>query len=78
MPQNYYCKYCGTKNSSISALTSNACSMNPSKGKHALYEGSEKAQYSCKLCGTKNSSMSALVHNHCSRNSNGKYHEVSL
>ena len=75
---NYLCKFCGTKMSSISALTTNSCSMNPNKGKHVLYEGSEKAQYSCKHCGTKNSSFSALVHNSCSRNSDGKYHEVAL
>jgi hypothetical protein len=52
--------------------------MNPNRGKHILYEGSEKAQYSCKHCGTKNSSFSALVHNSCSRNEEGKYHEVAL
>lgn len=75
---NFYCKYCGTKMSSISGLTSNSCSMNPNKGKHVLYEGSEKAKYSCKHCGTKSNSFSGLVHNHCSRNESGKYHEIAL
>ena len=48
---NYYCVYCGTKYSSVSSLTANNCSRHPdgpSRGKHVLYEGSEKSQYT--LC----------------------------
>jgi hypothetical protein len=42
---NYYCKYCGTKASSIASLTASICLGHPNganKGKHALYEGDEK------------------------------------
>ena len=71
---NFYCKYCGTKASSISGLTSNSCHRHPlgsGKGKHALYEGSEKSQYVCKYCGTKASSISSLTANTCHRHPNG-------
>lgn len=71
---NFYCKYCGTKASTISSLTANSCSRHPSgpsKGKHTLYEGSEKSQYSCKYCGTKASTISSLTANSCSRHPNG-------
>ncbi|MDR2835173.1 MAG: hypothetical protein LBV69_03090 [Bacteroidales bacterium] len=53
-PANFYCEYCGAKYSSVSSLTSNWCSKHPdgaSKGKHKLYEGSEKNKYTCKYCG---------------------------
>lgn len=45
---NYYCKNCGEKFSSVSALTINKCIKHPAgpgKGPHELYEGSEKSQY---------------------------------
>ncbi len=61
---NYYCKYCGTKASSVSSLTGNSCSRHPdgpNRGKHALYEGQEKSQYTCKYCGTKSSSLGSLT-----------------
>ena len=48
---NFYCEYCGSKSSSVSSLTSQSCTKHPSgpsKGKHKLYEGSEKSQYTCK------------------------------
>lgn len=71
---NYYCKYCGTKASSVSSLTGNACSRHPAgpnRGKHALYEGQEKPQYTCKYCGTNASSLSSLTGNSCSRHPDG-------
>ncbi|MBI4648329.1 MAG: hypothetical protein HY738_17525 [Bacteroidia bacterium] len=74
MAQNYYCKYCGYKSSSISSLTANLCPRHPSgaaKGKHALYEGAEKSSYTCKHCGNKSSSMSCLTANLCPRHPNG-------
>ena len=61
---NYYCEYCGAKYSSVSGLTTGSCSRHPNgphKGKHKLYEGSEKSQYVCKYCGTKYSSLSGLT-----------------
>ena len=71
---NYYCKYCGTKASSVSSLTGSSCSRHPSganKGKHALYEGDEKSQYTCKNCGSKFSSLSSLTGSSCSRHPDG-------
>jgi len=67
---NFYCEYCGTKRSSISSLTSSSCPRFPdgvNKGRHKLYEGSEKSQYSCKYCGTSRSSISSLVASSCPR-----------
>ncbi|MDG2430932.1 hypothetical protein [Flavobacterium sp.] len=71
---NYYCVNCGTKSSSISSLTANSCPRHPlgaSKGKHSLYEGSEKSKYNCKYCGTSSSIISSLTANSCPRHPNG-------
>ncbi|MDI6050343.1 hypothetical protein QLS31_10920 [Flavobacterium sp. XS2P24] len=71
---NFYCVNCGSKSSSISSLTANSCPrhpLGPSKGKHSLYEGSEKSKYSCKYCGTSASSISSLTANSCPRHPNG-------
>lgn len=71
---NVYCEYCGTKSSSISSLTGNNCQHHPdgpNKGRHKLYEGSEKTQYECKFCGTKSSSIASLTSNNCQRHPNG-------
>ena len=71
---NYYCEYCGQKFSSVSSLVAASCSRHPNgmgKGKHKLYEGSEKSQYSCKYCGTSTSSISSLTGNSCHRHPNG-------
>ncbi len=71
---NFYCEYCGTKSSSVSSLTGSSCSRHPNgagKGKHSLYQGSEKSQYTCKYCGTHSSSLSSLTGSSCSRHPNG-------
>ncbi len=71
---NYYCEYCGQKFSSVSSLTSYSCSHHPdgvNKGRHKLYEGSEKSQYACKYCGQKFSSLSSLTSYYCSRHPAG-------
>lgn len=81
---NYYCKHCGTKHSSIQSLTSGSCSrhpLGPNKGKHALYEGSEKSKYQCKFCGTPYSSLSSLTAASCSKHPSGANkgkHEAAL
>ncbi len=81
---NYYCKYCGSKFSSISSLTGSSCSRHPDgshKGRHALYEGSEKKEYLCKYCGSKYSSISSLTGSSCPRHPNGSHkgkHEPAL
>jgi len=72
------CKWCGTSATSVSALTVNSCQRNPNKGKHELYEGSEKSKYTCKLCGTTATSISALTVNTCQRHPNRGKHEVAL
>lgn len=71
---NFYCEYCGTKNSTISSLTSGVCLRHPlgtAKGKHKLYEGTEKLKYNCKFCGTSNSSISGLTSGSCLRHPSG-------
>jgi DNA-directed RNA polymerase subunit RPC12/RpoP len=67
---NYYCKYCGNKASSIQSLTASSCNrhpLGPNKGKHTLYEGSEKDKYQCKHCGTSSSSIQSLTGSSCNR-----------
>lgn len=71
---NFYCEYCGQKYSSVSSLTLGTCSRHPNgsnKGKHKLYEGSEKPKYTCKYCGQQYSSISSLTLGTCSRHPNG-------
>ena len=71
---NYYCEYCGQKFSSVQILTSGNCTKHPNgtlKGKHKLYEGSEKSQYICKYCGNKFSSLIQLTSGNCVKHPNG-------
>ena len=71
---NHYCEYCGTPSSNITSLVSTSCHRHPlgsGKGKHKLYEGSEKARYSCKYCGTSASTISNLVGSSCHRHPDG-------
>jgi len=71
---NFYCEYCGLKTSSVSSLTAVPCPRHPAgsgKGKHSLYQGSEKSQYTCKYCGIKISSLSSLTAVPCPRHPNG-------
>lgn len=84
MSQKFYCKYCGTNATSVSNLTLTSCPRHPNgphKGKHVLYEGSEKSQYTCRYCGTHASSISNLVVPSCPRHPNGNHrghHEPAL
>lgn len=71
---SFYCEYCGQKFSSVASLTSNNCTRNPNgfcKGKHKLYEGSEKSMYTCKYCGQRFSSLASLTANNCTKHPNG-------
>lgn len=71
---NYYCKNCGQRTSSLNALTAGTCPRHPDgfgKGRHQLYEGSEKSQYECKYCGRKSSTIAALTAGTCPRHPNG-------
>jgi len=74
MAKAFYCKYCGAKSSSVSALTMGSCPKHPiggNKGKHVLYEGVEKKQYTCKYCGANSSRTSSLTSGTCIRHPNG-------
>jgi DNA-directed RNA polymerase subunit RPC12/RpoP len=81
---NYYCKYCGTKNSNLASLTVSDCQRHPAgpnKGKHALYEGAEKPKYECKHCGASNSNLASLTGSSCPRHplgANKGHHEPAL
>ena len=75
---NFYCKYCGSKYSSINSLTAGNCSKNPESKHHSLYEGTEKSQYVCKYCGGKYSSITSLTAGMCSKNPNSKHHSPAL
>lgn len=71
---SHTCKNCGTERSSVSSLTSASCQRHPdgpNKGKHILYEGSEKSRYICKFCGTDRSSIASLTSASCHRHPNG-------
>lgn len=55
-------------------LSSNNCPRHPDglgKGKHKLYEGSEKSKYTCKYCGFTFKDLPALTVNNCPRHPNG-------
>ena len=82
--QHYYCKYCGHKTTSVNSLTSSLCQRHPNgpgKGRHALYEGSEKESYVCKYCGLKSTSIASLTSSKCQRHPSGPQkgrHEPAL
>lgn len=71
---NFYCEYCGYKATSVQILTSMACfrhPIGPNKGKHKLYEGSEKSKYTCKYCGYSTNSIQLLTSMTCFRHPDG-------
>lgn len=82
--KNYYCEYCGHKFSSVRQLTSGTCPRHPdgsNKGRHKLYEGSEKSEYTCKYCGKKFRSIQVMVSGQCVNHPNGSnkgYHAPAL
>lgn len=70
----FYCKYCGAKFGSVQSLTGSACPRHPSgpaKGRHALYEGSEKEKYTCKYCGKSAGDIRSLTGSKCQRHPSG-------
>ncbi|MGL4562021.1 MAG: hypothetical protein ACRCV0_07040 [Brevinema sp.] len=72
-----YCEYCGKSYPDIANLTNNHCSRHPAganKGKHKLYEGSEKVKYACKYCGKSYHDLPNLTGNLCPKHpaGNGK------
>ena len=81
---NYYCKHCGNRDTNVKHLTSVSCARHPlgsHKGKHILYEGSEKSQYQCKYCGEKSNLILTLTSKSCVRHPNGSHkgkHEPAI
>ena len=70
--KHFYCKYCGTKFGSIQSLTASACQRHPNgKGRHALYEGTEKSAYICKYCGKSSADLKSLTASMCQRHPKG-------
>ena len=70
----FYCRYCGIFRSSVQGLTAGWCPRHPAganKGRHVLYQGSEKTQYTCEFCGVKRSSISSLTAGWCPRHPAG-------
>jgi hypothetical protein len=75
MPK-FNCEYCGEQKATIKILTSNNCGKHPNgtyKGKHKLYEGSEKSKYDCKYCGEQKATIKILTSNKCGKHPNGFY-----
>jgi len=71
---NFYCVNCGQKFSSVQQLTSISCPKSPlgfGKGKHVLYEGSEKSKYTCKYCGQQFSTIAQMTNVSCAKHPNG-------
>lgn len=75
-----YCRYCGSKSSSISSLTASKCSRHPDgayKGCHVPVDkgtptGNGSKVY-CEYCGASSSSISSLTASKCSRHPKGAY-----
>ena len=74
MATKFYCEYCGHEFTNVRALTACSCPRHPDgpgKGKHKLYEGSEKSVYTCKYCGHQFNSIRAMINCSCPRHPNG-------
>ena len=74
MAKYYYCEYCGHKAQDARTLLAAPCPRHPdgcNKGKHKLYEGSEKSQYLCKYCGRKFPSIMVMTGAPCANHPKG-------
>ena len=74
--ENFYCKRCGRKASSIRNLVAQSCQRHPDgsyKGKCELYEGEEKDEYTCKRCGRRARTIANLTAQSCQRHPDGSY-----
>lgn len=70
---HYFCKFCGSENQRLSALTFGRCSKN-SSGHHIPFEGSIADKYLCKFCGREDKRLSALTFGKCGKSPNN-YHQ---
>lgn len=82
--KNFYCEYCGHKFPSVMSLTSGTCPRHPdgpNKGRHSLYQGTEKTKYTCKYCGHTFNSIMSMAGATCPRHPKGVnkgYHSPAL
>lgn len=63
-----FCEYCGHKFPDARMLASGTCPRHPdgaNRGRHKLYEGTEKREYVCKFCGRKFPSILVMVGASC-------------
>ena len=67
--KNFYCEYCGQLFKSVRELTrAGLCVRHPDgpvRGKHKLYEGTEKTVYTCKYCGAEARTIDRLTSSFC-------------
>lgn len=71
---NYYCEYCGHRFVDARQLVSATCPRHPdgnNRGRHKLYEGTEKSKYTCKYCGHTFSSIIQMVGGTCAYHPKG-------
>ena len=83
--RKYYRAYCGQSFKSVSELTrTGLCARHPDglvRGKHKLYEGTEKTVYTCKYCGTEARTIDRLTSSTCVHHPKGPnrgHHEPAL
>ena len=72
----FYCEYCGVSYASVRELTALTCQRHPDgqhKGRHKLYEGSEKSKYTCKYCGQQFPTISSMTALTCQRHPKGQH-----
>lgn len=70
---HYFCKFCGSEDRRLSALTFGKCSKS-SSGHHIPFEGSIVDKYLCKFCGSEDKRLSALTFGKCGKSPNN-YHQ---
>ena len=74
--KTYYCEYCGHKFPAVRLLVSATCPRHPdgsNKGRHKLYEGTEKSEYTCKYCGHKFPSIMLMTGGTCPYHPKGSH-----
>ena len=70
--KKYYCKHCGTSFAAVHSLHLSSCTRHPDgRGRHELYEGTEKDVYTCKYCGMRSRSINALTCSTCVKHPDG-------
>ena len=71
-----YCKNCGRSFPDVRAMAGGMCQYHPDgsfKGRHVLYEGSEKTKYTCKYCGRRFHDIHAMAGVKCQYHPDGSF-----